>query len=64
MSPTLSMALRYALTGAMSFALGKGWLTSEQVGPVTDAVITLFGVVIAALPAVYAGFKIDNRPKS
>lgn len=64
MSDNLKMMARYAVSGAVMYALGKGWLTPEQAGPVTDAVMLLAGIALAAIPPAWAWFKVDNTPKS
>lgn len=63
MNDNVKMLLRYAVTGGVAFALGKGWLTPEQAGPVTDAVLQIGAAVLAVAPALYAAFFVNNAPK-
>lgn len=64
MSDNLKMFLRYGLAVAISFVVGKGWLTPEQGNVVTDLVIQITGLVVSMFPAVYAAINIDNSPKT
>lgn len=59
----LKMVGRYAITGAISFAAGKGWISAQWAGPVTDLALQIGAALLAAAPALYAAWKIDNRPK-
>ncbi len=63
MSDTLNMFGRYAITAAISFAVGRGWITPAASSVVTDFAIQFLGMVVAFFPAFYAAKKIDNSPK-
>lgn len=59
----LKMVGRYAITGVVAYAAGKGWISPQWAGPVTDLALQIGAAVLAAAPALYAAWKIDNRPK-
>jgi hypothetical protein len=63
MSDNLKMFGRYGLAVAVSFAVGKGWITPEQSETVTNIVIQLAGIAIAFAPAAWAAAFVDNKPK-
>lgn len=63
MDPNISMVIRYAITAVVAFAVGKGWLSAPAQGPLVDGLVQLAGVLVAAVPPIYAAMKIDNRPK-
>ena len=64
MDPNISMIIRYAITAVVAFAVGKGWVRAPAQGPLVDGVVQLVGVLVAAVPPIYAAMKIDNRPKT
>ena len=64
MDPNISMVIRYAITAVVAFAVGKGWVSAPAQGPLVDGVVQLVGVLVAAVPPIYAAMKIDNRPKT
>lgn len=63
MSDTLNMFGRYAITAAISFAVGRGWITPSASSVVADFAIQALGMIVAFIPALYAAKKIDNSPK-
>ena len=64
MDPNISMIIRYAITAVVAFAVGKGWVSAPAQGPLVDGVVQLVGVLVAAVPPIYAAMNIDNRPKT
>lgn len=60
----LNMFGRYAVAVAISFAVGRGWLTEAAGGAVGDFAVQLLGLIVAFAPAVYASVRIDNAPKA
>ena len=59
----ISMFGRYAITVAIGFAVGRGWLTEAAGGTLGDFATQLLGLIVAFAPAVYASVRIDNGPK-
>lgn len=63
MNDTFKMFGRYALAIGVSFAVGRGWITPEGGSAITDLAIQIAGLLAAFGPAIYAGMKIENKPK-
>jgi len=63
MSDNLKMFLRYGAAIAVSFAVGRGWVTPDQGESLTKLVVETAGILIALAPAIYAAFKVNNTPK-
>jgi hypothetical protein len=59
----LKMFGRYSITGVVAYAYGKGWISEAAVGPVTALLLDVGAAVLASGPAIYAAWKINNRPK-
>ena len=45
MNPTISSLIRHGLTAAGGFLVAKGLASSDQVGEVAGALVTLIGIV-------------------
>lgn len=63
MSDNLKMFGRYGAAVAVSFAVGKGWLTPEQSEGAINLAIQIGGIVLALLPAAWAAKFVNNDPK-
>ncbi|MCC6775618.1 MAG: hypothetical protein IT537_03120 [Hyphomicrobiales bacterium] len=64
MNDNLKMAGRYAIAIGVSFAVGRGWITPDMGGAVSNLLVEMGGVLIAFGPAVYAAWKVNNAPKA
>lgn len=62
-NPNVMMFVRYAISAGVAFAYGKGWIAAPAQGPIVDGLVQLVGVLIAAIPPIYAALKIKNTPK-
>lgn len=62
MNPTLAMFGRYFLAIAISYLVGKGFITEAAGSVISDFVIQMVGLLIAFLPAIWAALKVDNTP--
>ena len=49
MNPTLSSLIRHGLTAAGGFLVAKGLASTDQVGEIAGAAVTLIGVVLSIL---------------
>lgn len=49
MNPTVSSLIRHGLTAAGGFLVAKGLASSDQVGEVAGALVTLIGVVMSII---------------
>jgi len=49
MNPTISSLIRHGLTAAGGFLVAKGLASSDQVGEVAGALVTLIGVVMSII---------------
>jgi hypothetical protein len=58
----IKMFARYALAIAVSFAAGKGYISGEQADLVSNFLKEAGAVIFAFAPALYAAFKVNNKP--
>ena len=49
MNPNLSSLIRHGLTAAGGFLVAKGLASSDQVGELAGAIVTIAGVVLSIL---------------
>ena len=49
MNPNLSSLIRHGLTAAGGFLVAKGLASSDQVGELAGAIVTIAGVVLSML---------------
>ena len=49
MNPTVSSLIRHGLTAAGGFLVAKGLASTDQVGEIAGAAVTLIGVVLSIL---------------
>jgi len=49
MNPTVSSLIRHGLTAAGGFLVAKGLASTDQVGEIAGAIVTLVGVVLSIL---------------
>ena len=49
MNPTLSSLIRHGLTAAGGFLVAKGLASSDQVGELAGAAVTLVGVILSVM---------------
>jgi len=47
MNPTVSSLIRHGLTAAGGFLVAKGLASTDQVGEIAGAVVTLVGVILS-----------------
>lgn len=64
MNPNIMMFVRYAISTAIAYAYGKGWISAPAQGPLVDGLVQIVGVLAAAIPSIYAALKIKNTPKT
>lgn len=57
------MLARYAVAIAVAYAAGKGLIVPEQAETLTKAIVELGGLLVSAIPALYALIYVDNSPK-
>jgi hypothetical protein len=62
-SSTLKMVGRYSLAIAVSYIVGKGWITPAGADALTAFVVEGTALAASYGPAIYAGLKVDNSPK-
>lgn len=60
----LKMFGRYGIAIVVGYLVGTGKLTPEAGDTMSKALIDLGGLLIAALPAIYAAMKVNNAPKT
>lgn len=63
MNDNVMMFIRYGISTAVAFAIGKGWIGAASQGPLIDGLVQIVGVMAAAIPPIYAALKIKNAPK-
>lgn len=63
MNDNLMVIVRYAISAIAGIAASKGWLTTDQANGVVNFVIQAVTWGVAAIPPLYALFKINNTPK-
>jgi hypothetical protein len=49
MNPTVSSLIRHGLTAAGGFLVAKGLASTDQVGEIAGAIVTIVGVVLSVL---------------
>ena len=64
MTNEMKMFGRYAITGAVAYAAGKGWISAGAAAPVTNFLLEFAALAISALPPIYAAWKVNNAPKT
>ena len=64
MNDNIMMFIRYGISTAVAFAIGKGWIGAPAQGAVVDGLVQIIGVLAAAIPPIYAALKIKNAPKN
>lgn len=47
MTPTIASLVRHGLTAAGGFLIAKGLASSDQVGEVAGAIVTLIGIIMS-----------------
>lgn len=63
MNDNVMMFIRYGISAATAFAIGKGWIGAASQGAIVDGLVQLVGVCVATLPPIYAALRIKNAPK-
>jgi len=59
----LMMVARYFISVVAFWLANSGYLPKDIVGPVTEIVLQVLLYIVAALPPLYAWYKVSNRPR-
>ena len=62
MNPTVSSLIRHGLTAAGGFLVAKGLASTDQVGEIAGALVTLVGVVLSIIKNKKAAAPVTPPP--